>query len=170
MIDVRELAIADCLVHPLLGIVSHQPDIRGAINYELIPVRDIEYKFYPNIPVSELEWASQEQTRKYWDTIHKKIKNKETEENSCPLCKSFYNWEPTNENIESLPDPIKNYIKSLQRNLSELGDFIKMQSKINSGQYDITHQINNKIDNNFTILKTKIEMLERNINIKLKKF
>ena len=71
MVDYTELAIADCLIHLIYGIISHQPDIHEDIKNEIY-IRDIHGKLF-TVLASECEWASANETRKYWKEMNGKL-------------------------------------------------------------------------------------------------
>ena len=70
MVDYTGLAIADCLKHPRLGIISFQGDIFEKIE-DLIIVRDSEFRLTQTL-ASECELASEKERRLYWKKINKK--------------------------------------------------------------------------------------------------
>ena len=70
MVDYNEMAIADCLKHPILGIISHQPDIHTKVEDKIF-VRDIDFKLTTTF-ASECEWASEEERILYWKKVNEK--------------------------------------------------------------------------------------------------
>jgi len=75
MVDYTELAIADCLIHPKYGIISHQPDIHEDVK-DKIRVRNIHGKLF-TVLASECEWASADETVKYWKEVNGKFYGEE---------------------------------------------------------------------------------------------
>ena len=71
MIDFNDLAIADVLIHPEHGLISHQPGIWEDLQ-DKITVRDISGKLF-TVLASECEWASEDETKKYWKEINGKF-------------------------------------------------------------------------------------------------
>jgi len=81
MVDYLHLAIADCLRHPKLGIVSHQPGFGEPISNE-ISVRDSNFVLYHGVLASDCEDVSAEERDEYWRKVNEIIdsKNKNEEE------------------------------------------------------------------------------------------
>jgi len=71
MINHKELAFADCLTHPKYGIISHQPGIHEQVTDE-IHVCDMNFNLF-TVLASECEWASVDETRKYWKEVNGKF-------------------------------------------------------------------------------------------------
>jgi len=65
MIDVKELAAADCLVHTKLGVVSYQPESIHSVPGSVISVRDIDFNLHW-VLASDCELASSEEHDQYW--------------------------------------------------------------------------------------------------------
>jgi len=68
MVDTNDLAIADVLIHPEYGLISHQPDTDEEIQDRII-VRDIKGKSF-SVFASECKWASKDKVKKYWKEIN----------------------------------------------------------------------------------------------------
>ena len=71
MVDIDRIAIADLLKHPKLGIVSHQPILKGEYKTsDDITVRDVNFKQY-TVLASECEWPTEddEEANNYWKNI-----------------------------------------------------------------------------------------------------
>ena len=64
MVDYKQLAIADVLKHPKLGLVSHQPTFTDEIRDE-IRVRDIDREVHTTL-ASECEFPTEEEYELYW--------------------------------------------------------------------------------------------------------
>lgn len=77
MVDRNKLAIADCLIHKILGVVSHQPRIGGPyLENNIIPVRDINFIFY-HIKASDCIWPEGDEVDDYWSKVNASEKNRE---------------------------------------------------------------------------------------------
>jgi len=69
MVDFNDIAIADCLKHPIHGIISHQPAIDTPIE-DRIWVRDIQFRLL-QVLASECEYPTMEERETYWKTVEK---------------------------------------------------------------------------------------------------
>lgn len=67
MIDYMKLAIADLIKHPVLGTVSHQPDLREPES-DRIRVRDRKGILH-FVNASECDRASEKDREGYWENF-----------------------------------------------------------------------------------------------------
>ena len=65
----KELAIADCLKHPVIGMVSNQPDLREPLS-DVIRVRDSKGRVH-YILASVCSEPTAEEKQKYWHDFPK---------------------------------------------------------------------------------------------------
>ena len=68
MVDFNNIAIADCLKHPIHGIVSHQPTIDTPIE-DKIWVRDTQWRLF-QVLASECEYPAEGERENYWRTAN----------------------------------------------------------------------------------------------------
>ena len=69
MVDFNNIAIADVLKHPKLGLVSHQPAWNEPIS-NLITVRDLNFVLHQNIQASECELPTGDEIADYWKKVN----------------------------------------------------------------------------------------------------
>jgi hypothetical protein len=68
MVDIKELAIADCLKHSTFGVLSHQPMIFDDSPNDLIRVKDRSGRVFW-LEAKDCRWASEEEVDEYWKDL-----------------------------------------------------------------------------------------------------
>ena len=68
MTDYREIAIADVLKHPRLGLVSHQPILRDIME-DSIRVKDLRGNIQ-YVLASECDWPLMSEIKAYWREVN----------------------------------------------------------------------------------------------------
>jgi len=77
MVDCKTLAIADTLVHPKCGVISHQPNYTDGIK-DAIRVADDKGLFF-HVLASECYRASRKERDAYWKEFNKNSETKHGE-------------------------------------------------------------------------------------------